>query len=98
MADQDKLGIAHVDTVDQAPSSQNAAGVLTGDEAMIYQLETTGEQVGMTWRSIAAAGVSRPRHRIVPSRLIHDPGHGFILQRLRLHAPHATCHSVLYQC
>ena len=58
MADQhDKSGISHVDTIDQAPSSNNAGGVLSGNEAMIYQLETTGEEVGMTWRSMAAAAV-----------------------------------------
>jgi hypothetical protein len=30
---------------------------------MIYQLETTGEEVGMTWRSLLAAGVCSPSHR-----------------------------------
>jgi hypothetical protein len=56
MSAQDKNNLTQIDTIDPAARSDN--GVLTGNEAMIYQLETTGEEVGMTWRSIAAAGVS----------------------------------------
>jgi hypothetical protein len=37
----------------------------TGDanEEIVRHLQTTGEEVGLTWRSILAASVSRPRTR-----------------------------------
>jgi hypothetical protein len=57
----DKANLAQIDIIDEVSPSNH--GVLSGNEAMVYQLETTGEEVGMTWRSLLAAGVCPPSHR-----------------------------------
>jgi len=61
---------AAVDTVDQASSTGDhgnngrkddpfhGRGSEEGDEQIIRNLENTGEEVGLTWRTIMAAAVS----------------------------------------
>jgi hypothetical protein len=56
----DKAAVSHVDVIQPAPIGEN---VLTGDERIIYQLEITGEEVGMTWRTVMAAAVLTPSSR-----------------------------------
>lgn len=61
----DKSGTEHVDNIASASSPPSTQGAPiekhdtaeTGDE-IIQNLATAGEEVGMTWRSILAAGVS----------------------------------------
>jgi hypothetical protein len=54
-----KAGVSHTDAIDTAPSTASGGdGGLDGDAGIIHALETTGEEVGMTTRSVLAAMVS----------------------------------------
>jgi pyruvate/oxaloacetate carboxyltransferase len=54
-----KAGVSHNDVIDTAPSSMSGGhNALHGDADIIHALENTGEEVGMTTRSILAAMVS----------------------------------------
>lgn len=66
MAANDKVGSEHVDTIGAAGHStpsirdnqlDHVDTKETGDE-IVQNLAHAGEEVGMTWRSILAAGVS----------------------------------------
>jgi hypothetical protein len=55
---ESKAGISRIDTIDTvALSASGGEGVLQGDEGIIHALETTGQEVGMTTRSVLAAAV-----------------------------------------
>lgn len=64
----DKTGAEHVDHIAAASSTPSVQGAplekqdtaATGDE-IVQNLNQAGEEVGMTWRSILAAGVSELR-------------------------------------
>lgn len=60
MVAHSKAEIAHVDAIDNAPSSDNSTHLdhLSANEEIIQHLQTTGEEVGMTWRTIMAATVN----------------------------------------
>ncbi|KAF2098265.1 MFS general substrate transporter [Rhizodiscina lignyota] len=52
-ATSDKIETAHIDAVERASSDDEV--ISNSDEKIIRQLETTGEEIGMTWRTILAA-------------------------------------------
>ncbi|KAF2477736.1 MFS general substrate transporter [Lindgomyces ingoldianus] len=57
MADNNKADIMHVDTIENANSSGSSVQLdqMSANEQIVQHLQTTGEEVGMTWRSIMAA-------------------------------------------
>lgn len=63
-ADEEKATGEHIDAAQPdhgapgANASDRGNGVLKGDDEIIRDLENTGEEVGMTWRSFLAAAVS----------------------------------------
>ena len=56
----EKPGTGHVDTIDYASnhSSTGSPHGRNGEEQIILNLQQTGEEVGMTWRTIGAVTVS----------------------------------------
>lgn len=90
----DKSGMEHVDNITAASSAPSVQGAplekydtaTTGDE-IVQNLAHAGEEVGMTWRSILAAGVSLHFQSLADTRLMSRlPGYGLCLQRLCLYA------------
>ncbi|ORY01051.1 fungal trichothecene efflux pump [Clohesyomyces aquaticus] len=57
MVDNTKPETTQVDAIENATSSDNSVHLdhLSANEEIIQHLQTTGEEVGMTWRSIMAA-------------------------------------------
>lgn len=63
MNNNEKPGAEHIDAVESVPSSDLSVQgkyVKDANEEIVEHLQTTGEEVGMTWRSIMAAIVSLP--------------------------------------
>lgn len=69
MPPQDKAEMVHVDNITAAesksPSIRNDQLELvdtggTGGDEIVHNLAYAGEEVGLTWRSILAAGVGQP--------------------------------------
>jgi len=58
--ENDKASIAHVDAIENAKTSEpdGIKRTNSANEEIVQHLQTTGEEVGMTWRSIMAASVS----------------------------------------
>jgi hypothetical protein len=80
---ESKAVVSHMDTIETAPSSTSGGDrVVHGDADIIHALETTGEEVGMTTRSILAATVGR-NIMVITSDIQTDNlrlEHGTILQ------------------
>lgn len=58
--DNDKTSASHIDAIETANSSDRnvpLAHVNSANEEIVQHLQTTGEEVGMTWRSFMAAAV-----------------------------------------
>lgn len=54
----DKASASHVDNISPRVDSDPVVSHQHGDEEIVEVLQHTGEEVGMTWRTIAAAIVS----------------------------------------
>jgi hypothetical protein len=52
----EKSAAAHEDAIERVMHDSNSDS--DGDQAIIRELETHGEEIGMTWRTILAASVS----------------------------------------
>jgi hypothetical protein len=63
MSTEHKSEAAQADLIEN--TSTSSADVLNSDEQIIRNLEISGEDVGLTWRSIMAAAVSS---QILPQR------------------------------
>lgn len=58
--DTDKSTTQHIDTIEPVDDSDHGAPlkhVNSANEEIVQHLQTTGEEVGMTWRTIMAAAV-----------------------------------------
>jgi hypothetical protein len=57
-SNMEKSDAAHQNSIEQVSNDSRSDSIITGDEKIIHELETTGETIGMTWRTILAAVVS----------------------------------------
>lgn len=56
--DNDKNTVSHLDAIENAPPPENGiqtSSPTNANEEIIQHLQTTGEEVGMTWRTTMAA-------------------------------------------
>ena len=59
--EHDKASASHVDAIETANGSDQGTEIRhvnSANEEIVQHLQTTGEEVGMTWRSFMAAAVS----------------------------------------
>jgi hypothetical protein len=54
----EKTTASHLDAIEQVSHDSNSDTNMSGDQAIIHELETHGEEIGMTWRTVLAAAVS----------------------------------------
>lgn len=54
----EKSAASHQDAIEQISHDSNSNTDISGDQAIIHELETHGEEIGMTGRTILAACVS----------------------------------------
>lgn len=100
----DKATTQHVDAIESANASDNSEQgvpihpVNSANEEIVQHLQTTGEEVGMTFRTIMAAVVSAVGSHIRKWLLTIFEVHGHVLQRIFIYAPYPTGNFELYQC
>jgi hypothetical protein len=71
--DNDKATTTHIDAIESTDTSANNVPIRhthNANEEIIEHLQTTGEEVGMTWRTIMAAVVSFGNIRSSPRLLM----------------------------
>lgn len=54
----EKSTTTHQDAIEQISNDSHSDSNMSGDLAIIHELETHGEVIGVTWRTILAASVS----------------------------------------
>jgi len=54
----EKYTATHEDTIEQVSHDSNSDTDISGDQAIIHELQTHGEEIGLTWRTVLAAAVS----------------------------------------
>lgn len=95
----DKASASHVDAIETANSSDHNVHlkhVNSANEEIVQHLQTTGEEVGMTWRSFMAAAVCscfRPRGTALIQRLVY----GYVLQRVSLYPLNTTVRTPMHE-
>lgn len=92
--DQEKVVDSHIDNIEQV--GHDSSNGVNADDRIIRDLETHGEEVGLTFRTVMAAVVGFICEAI-HTLLIVEKGHGFLLQCIPLYSPYTTRGALPYQ-
>jgi hypothetical protein len=96
--ENDKSSVTHVDAIDANTSEPDVTrDINSANEEIVQHLQTTGEEVGMTWRSFMAASVSLYLQLILDGS-DHIVEHGHVLFCLSFHALDTTGDPQFHQC
>jgi hypothetical protein len=94
-ANMEKSTAAHQDAIEQFTYDSNSNSDESGDQAIIHELETHGEEIGMTWRTILAAAVSEPQ--LYSDHLLIKAVYGDVLQRISFYPVDSTSDPRIHQ-
>ena len=86
----DKLTMTQADNIQPVSGDDSSGSLRTGDEKIIEQLEHTGAEIGMTWRSIGAATVCENTRSIICLHNLIILVDGNVLQRIPFYSPDST--------